>query len=362
MNLRRIGAIVRLELTQRLRSAGWYVLLGIFALVLLVVTSLTLAASALSEGSGRWLFSLLIMLVLLLALLVSPTLSGNSINGDREAATLAPLQVTRATTGDILLGKFLAAWIAGLAFLVVALPFLIVATVAGQLQPATIATSLGILVLEVGVVSAIGVGLSAVIARPLFSVSATYLVVAALTVGTLIAFGLGTATARVEVTVTERVFEAEGAWPCSPGEDPEETGCVEDAGAAACSPWRTYTYETARSDHVWWILAANPFVILADATPTTYSEFGSPEDLFGAVAWSVRAAQLPPETEQRHDYCASVPLDSEPPNQQEQVEGTAPSWFVGLAVHLLLAAGLLAWAWRRTRTPARRLPPGTRIA
>ena len=37
-------------------------------------------------------------------------------------------------------------------------------------------------------------------------------------------------------------------------------------------------------------------------------------------------------------------------------------WFVGLALQLLLAAGLLWWAWSRTNTPARRLPPGTRIA
>lgn len=361
MSVRRIGAIIRLELTQRLRSVGWYVLLGIFALVLLVVTGLTVAASSLNEGSGGWLFSLLILLVLLLALLVSPTLSGNSVNGDRDAATLAPLQVTRATTGDILLGKFLAAWIAGLAFLVVALPFLIVSTLAGDLRPATIATSLAILVVEVGVVSAVGVGLSAVIARPLFSVAATYLVVAALTVGTLIAFGLGTATARVEVTSTERYFEAEGAWPCAPGEDPGLTGCVEDVATAQCSEWRTSTYEVPRTDHVWWILAANPFVILADATPTTYSESGTPEDLFGGIAWGVRAAQIAPETEQRADYCITASQDHTP-TQQEQIEGTAPSWFVGLAVHVLLAAGLLAWGWRRTRTPARALPPGTRIA
>ena len=47
---------------------------------------------------------------------------------------------------------------------------------------------------------------------------------------------------------------------------------------------------------------------------------------------------------------------------REQVEGTVPSWFVGLGIHLLLAAGALWWAIARTRTPARRLPRGTRIA
>jgi ABC-2 type transport system permease protein len=341
MNLRRVGAIVRLELTQRLRSVAWFVLLGIFALVLLVVTALAIAASALTADSGGWLFSLLILLVLLLALLVSPTLSGNSVNGEREAATLAPLQVTLATAGEILVAKLLAAWIAGLAFLVVALPFLVVATFAGGLGPATIAISLAVLVIEVGVVAGLGVAFSAIVARPLFSVASTYLVVAALAIGTVIAFGLGASTARAEVTVTERSYS---------GMDQE---CVET----------TYTREQPRTDHVWWVLAANPFVILADANPLTFNEWGSPENLFGQIAYSVRLAQVPPDTVQSYDWCdQGMTLQTPGPQPAEQIAGTVPSWFVGLFVQLVLTAGLLTWGWARMRTPARTLPPGTRIA
>lgn len=339
MNAGRIRTIVRLELTQRLRSVGWYVLLGIFAVILLVVTGLATAASVLTAGSGGWLFSALILLVLLLVLLVSPTLSGNSVNGDREAATLAPLQVTLATAGDIVIGKLLAAWIAGLAFLVVAAPFLVVATLAGGLGAGAIATSLGVLVLEVGIVAAIGVGLSAIVARPLFSVAATYLVIAALTVGTLIAFGLGTITSRVEVTVSERSYDG-----------------------TACSDWQTHTYKTPRTDHVWWLLSANPFVVLADATPITYNQYGSPENLFGQISYGVRSAQIPPDTDVRWDYCDTASLETTPEDLRERVAGTAPSWFVGLLLQLVLAGGLLAWGWARTRTPSRTLPPGTRIA
>ncbi|WP_125131251.1 ABC transporter permease [Microbacterium sp. 10M-3C3] len=339
MNAGRIRTIVRLELTQRLRSVGWYVLLGIFAVILLVVTGLAIAASALTAGSGGWLFSALILLVLLLVLLVTPTLSGNSVNGDREAATLAPLQVTLATAGDIVIGKLLAAWIAGLAFLIVAAPFLVVATLAGGLGAGAIATSLGVLVLEVGIVAAIGVGLSAIVARPLFSVAATYLVIAALTVGTLIAFGLGTITSRAEVTVSERSYDG-----------------------TACGDWQTYTYETPRTDHVWWLLSANPFVVLADATPITYNQYGSPENLFGQISYGVRSAQIPPDTDVRYDYCDTASWETTPEDLQERVAGTAPSWFVGLLLQLVLAGGLLAWGWARTRTPSRTLPPGTRIA
>lgn len=362
MSLSRLGTIIRLELLQRVRSVAWYVLLGVFALVLLVVTVLAAAASALTPDGARWLFSLLILLVLLLALLVSPTLSGSSVNGDREAAVLAPLQVTRATTREIILGKFLAAWIAGLAFLVVALPFLVIATIAGDLRPATIATSLVILVIEVGVVAAIGVGLSAIVARPLFSVASTYLVVAALTLGTLIAFGLGTLTAQVEVTVTQRDVAYSQVPLCGPGQDPEADGCVTSLPDEECGPWQTSTYTTPRTDHVWWILAANPFVVLADATPSSFTN-GYPNDLFGQIAYGVRMAQLPPQTEVRQDFCASMAWTASPtPEEQLRDRATMSSWFVGLLVQAVLAAGLLVWGGQRTRTPARRLPPGTRIA
>lgn len=343
MNARRLGTIIGLELTQRVRSVAWYVLLGVFAFILLVVTVLSFATFALAAEGGPMLFSFLIMLVLLLALLVSPTLSGSTVNGDRDAATLAPLQVTLATTGEILMGKFLAAWIAGLAFLAVALPFLVTATLAGGLAPATIVTSLLVLVVEVGVVAGIGVGFSAILARPLFSVACTYLVVAALTVGTIIAFALGGLSTRVQVTTVERYAE------------------YSDSGEASCSEWQTNTYTTQRFDHVWWILAANPFVVLADATPTTFED-GYPQDLFGNIAAGVRLAQIPPETEQRNDYCDTTAMQEQGETMQEQLRGTSPSWFVGLLVQLGLAGGLLAWGWARTRTPARTLPPGTRIA
>ncbi len=359
MNLRRLGTVIGIDLRQRVRSVGWYVLLGIFAVVLLALLTLSFSSFSLSDGGNGWFYSLVIMFVLLLVLLVSPTLSGSAVNGDRDAATLAPVQVTLVTTTEIVLGKFLAAWISGLAFLVVALPFLVIATFAGELNPAVIASSLGILVLEVGVVAAIGVGVSAIVARPVFSVAATYLLVAALTIGTLIAFGLGGTALRTEQTVTTRDVD----WNAIPvGCDPylpnDGTECpsLEEIGCTTTS----YTSEMPRFDRVWGVLAANPFVILADATPPTYDAYGNPSDLFSQIASGVRIAQIPPEATMSYDSCtnASLPTDS----TEDRIAGTVPSWFVGLFLQLVLAGGLLAWGIARTRTPARRLPPGTRIA
>lgn len=335
----RILTIARLELTQRLRSVGWYVLLGIFVVLLLGITALSFLIFSNNELPGAGVFSIIVNFVLLLVVLVSPTLSGNAINGDRDAATLAPIQVTAATTGDIMLGKLLAAVATGCAFLLIAVPFLAAGMLGGGVTPGMFFVSLLVLLAETIVVAAMGVGLSGLIARPLFSIAATYLVVAALVIGTLIAFGLGGAALRTEFTQQERMWD--------------------ESGEPICDEWQEYTYEQPRFDLVWGFLAANPFVVLADATPTPFVD-GYPQDLFGQVKYGVRMTQVRPEP-QRWDPCeASGPQAS--PTPEEQMRGTAPSWFVGLGIQLVIAGGLFAGAWSRTRTPARRLPPGTRIA
>jgi len=357
MNLSRLWTIARLELIQRVRTVSWYVLLGIFALLLVGVTALSFLSYAPVEERGAGVYSTVVYITLLLAVLVSPTLSGNSINGDRDAATLAPVQVTLASTGDILFGKFLAAWITGLAFAAVAAPFLIIATLAGGVSAWMVIISVAILVVQIGLISAIGVAISGILPRPLFSVAATYLVVAALTVGTPIAFGLVGASITSEVTQTSRYVErcADNSDDCW-GEDGSQ------AGEWVCSDWETYTWQQPRFDRVWWMLAPNPFVILADATPVAFDRHGGTVDLFGAVKHGVRSAQLAPELESTWDECARDYRYSNAPSAEEVIAQTVPSWFVGLGLQVLLAAGLLWWAWVRTRTPARTLPTGTRIA
>lgn len=339
MTLSNIGIIARLELTQRLRSVGWYVLLGVFALVLIGVTVLAFAVFSGGDSVGAGVYSVVVNMVLLLVILLSPTLSGNAINGDRDAATLAAVQVTSASTGDIMLGKLLAAVASGGAFLVVALPFLAGSLLGGGATPLGLLVSLLVLAAEIIVVAAIGVGLSGLIARPLFSVATTYLVVAALAIGSLIVFGLGGMAIRSEATSYSRPYD-------------------DETGRPDCERWETYTQEVPRFDLVWWVLAANPFVVLADATPTEYSESGYPVDLFGQIKYGVRSAQQSP-LEQRYDACDDSSGYSS--NAREVIDSSVPSWFVGLGVQAIIAGSLFAGAWARTRTPARRLPPGTRI-
>lgn len=345
MKLSRLAVVIELELRQRLRSVAWYVLMGIFAVALIGVTVLAFlmwrtSGNPADPYAGTGIYSTIVYFVLLLVTLVSPALSGNAVNGDRENATLAAVQVTKARTGEIIMGKFLAAWLTGLAFLAVSVPFILVAAIAGGIRPDVFWVSLGVLIVEIGVFAAIGVGLSALIARGLFSVVAAYLVVALLTVGTPIAFGLAGTAFPSEVTQRYRDLDENGE----------------------CMAWETSTYSQPRFDRVWGVLALNPFVILADATPAHFSNDGYPEDLFSTLASGIRAAQIPPESVQETDYCTMSYDEWDYDTPQEIYDKTVPSWFVGLAVHVLLAAGLLVWGAARTHTPARRLPPGTRIA
>lgn len=345
-----VGVILSLELRQRVRGVAWYVLIGIFvALVAIVTLLLTFALNAFgldssSSGVGSGIYSAIIYFVLLLGTLVAPALSGNAINGDRDAGTLATTQITLITTWQIIVGKFLAAWITALAFLVAALPFIVYSAFIGGLSAVTVLVSAAVLAVELGVVAAIGVGLSGVITRSLFSIVVTYLVVAMFSVGTLIAFGLGGIS--VQTTTTSTYIS---------GADYDTNGV-----ATSCQAPFVQKNTVPRFDLFWGVLVANPYVLLADAVPTTYDNNGNADNLFGVIKYAVRIAQITP-TDSVYDEC-STPGYQPQPTAKEVIGSTVPGWFVGLFIHLLLAGGALYWAWVRTNTPAGRLPKGSRIA
>ncbi len=355
----RMWTIASIELQQRVRGKAWYVLLAVYAAVILIVTVFTYIATVSTESAGAVLYSAIIYFVLLLGSLVTPALSGNAINGDRENGTLATTQVTLVTTPQLVLGKLLAAWLTALAFLAAALPFLLFSLVLGGADPATSIVSVLVLAIELGVVAAMGVGLSGLLRRPLFSVVTTYLLVALLSVGTLIAFGLGGWVMQREVTVTNVTIDWEKI-----GDDEIEWDPVTGAPLGVeCTSEYTYTYELPQFHNVWWTLAANPYVLLADAVPTTYTKDGYVEDAFGWIKTGVRTAQIEPEITEYYNECDPASWQSSD-NQtpRDIIESTLPSWAVGLGLHILLAAGLVLGAISRTHAPTRSLAAGSRIA
>lgn len=352
--------VARYELKQRRRSAAWLILMGVCVAVLVATSLLVWFGTDNGEEFGVLLHPTLVYMALLLILVVSPTLSGNAINGDREHQTLAAIQITRATTAEIILGKFLAATVTGLGFVAVTLPFLVLAAILGEVPATTVLSNLGVLLAEVMVVSAVGIGVSGLIARSLFSVATAYLVVAGLTIGTGLFFGLFSLADKVEVKSDYRgvVLNEQGEF-------------AQDAdGKYLCEPWISSTYSEPRTDRTWWILAANPFVIIADATPHRWED-GHPKGFFTSVSVGVRELQLPPKTHTAYDECAYMNSsaieqrnhdEARSAYNREELAGTVPSWWAGLLFQGVLAGALLFGAHRRTHLPAKHMPPGTRIA
>jgi ABC-2 type transport system permease protein len=309
MTLHGVLLVTAQEFRVRLRTGRWRWLLGAWLLTLLLFTFLVDLALAHVDGPhGIPLFGTLMLFVLALVLVVSPALTAQSINGDRERGTLAALQVTRLTAAEIAIGKLLAGWGVGIVALALSLPCVLWAMAEGGVTILRAAAVLLVVALLIGVVCAICQALSALLARSITSALLSYVTVFALTIGTLIAFTLATVTVRDE-----------NGYP--------------------------------RADEVWWILAPNPFAVLADSAPKapapqgpSGSNYEQPDnDPLWLIGQSVRNTRRDP---------TRVDENRKPP----------PVWPVGLGFDLVLGAGAVLVTIRRLRTPARTLAKGARIA
>jgi ABC-2 type transport system permease protein len=352
-----IATVARQEFRLRIRAGRWKWLLGVFFLVLLGFT--LLLRSALSKVTdadipftGTVLYGGLMLFVLGLALLVVPALTAQSVNGDRERGTLATLQVTRLSAGDIALGKFAAAWLTSLVFLALTLPLVVYAMTQRGVPFLRVVVVTAVLALLLAAVCAVSLWWSAVLSRTTTSGVLAYVSVFTLTFGTLIVFGLVTAVTAERVTQT---YENE-CPPPPPGVTPEEFGCVDGP----------VTYETTqpRTDRTWWLLAPNPFVVLADAAPQLPDDDSVPShrslgvraqdlDPLGQIGRQVRDLRRPPEPIGRSE----VYLETEPGR-----DAPGAVWPTGLAVNVLLGVAALWLTVRRLRTPTRTLPKGQRVA
>lgn len=354
-----IATVARQEMTIRLRTGrwrwlllAWFVVLMLFTLLMRV--SIARVADADSPDKGVVVYGSLILLVLGLALLVVPALAAQSVNGDRERGTLATLQVTRLTAGDIAVGKLAAAWGTSLVFLLVSLPLVGYAMFLGGVPLLRVVIVTLVLALLLGTVAALALCLSALVSRTTTSGVLAYLVVFALTVGTLIAFGIGTAVSSEHYTQTTSGI-------CFSQEQP-------------CQSTTTEEGTRTRTDRTWWLLAPNPFVILADAAPQLpplskaeqqrrlqllAQGKGSTDlrdaDPLGGIGRGVRDLRLKPGEAFAEDGGFLGP------NAPKVVE-RRPVWPYGLGFDVLLGAGAVWLTARRLRTPSRTLPRGQRVA
>ncbi|MGW6132508.1 ABC transporter permease [Cellulomonas sp. NPDC055163] len=352
-----VRTVATLELRQRVRSTRWKVALLVWFLVVGAITALGWAAMASTssgtgveqEPLGPAIFGLVVFFVLFLGLVVAPTLSATAINGDRSAGTLAILQVTLLSPAEIVLGKLLASWTAALAFLVVSVPFLVAGLAAGGTPVLSVVVCLVVLALLLAGVCAIGLGFSALTARSAGSAVLTYLAVAGLTVLSLLVFGL-TIPAVSNQAQEVRVWTVPSTYDWEDAQVPE---CV----------WETQTQYVSHTERTWWLLAINPFVVVADAAPAaerddTFTGF----DVLGGIREGVRTLRAGPAPEQ--DYCWTGQergASYVSPVAERDVDDSAV-WPWGLAANLLLGAAGVVLAVRRLRIPQRTLARGTRVA
>ncbi|MBK0422518.1 ABC transporter permease subunit [Leucobacter sp. CSA2] len=359
--------IASLELRQRLRSRTLWVLAIVWFAIIGIVTfaiwwTLVGLASGDPDSGGALnafpLFSVIVYFVLLFGTLVAPAISAGSIGAERTGGTLATTQVTLISTWSILAGKTLAAWITGVAFIVVASPFVVLSLVVGEFRPATLFFALIGLILQIGLFTAIGVGLSAMINSQVFAIVTAYLVVAALSIGTLIAFTLAVGTTVEYQQVTRTTF-SDGYWQrtseCDPATD---SGCLVPLPGECTT--NTSEEQVVHNERFWWILTLNPYVVLADMA-TTGGQDHADGDLFTVISSGVRFLQIPATSDAADGCVVGEHPDARVEAQADDFSGQ-PYWWVGILLQSALAAGALAGGYARLRTPARSIPKGTRVA
>jgi ABC-type transport system involved in multi-copper enzyme maturation permease subunit len=356
MRLDGVLTVARQEFTLRIRAGRWRVLLAAWFLLVSAFTVLVhLSVRASFDGArnkGVVVYGALVLFVLALALLVVPSLTGQSVNGDRERGTLATLQVTRLTALEIAVGKLVAAWGTALAFLALALPAVVYSVALGGIPLDRLVVVTVVVALLLGVVAALALCLSSLLSRSTTSGVLSYLTVFAMTVGTLVLFGIGAALS------TEHYSEQTS---CPTREELVQQGFPPEVLDRALADCRSTTYSStrARTDHVWWLLAPNPFVIVADAAPQLPKETSAE-----------RAARLADERTGRYheDLRHSDPLGAIGRGVRDLRKAPGsdssrkPVWPFGLAFDLLLGAGAVWVTARRLHAPSRTLPRGQRVA
>ena len=275
----------------------------------------------------------------------------------------------------------MAAWGTALVFLALSLPLVGYAITQHGVPVTRVLVVTVVLALLLGTVCAVSLALSALLSRTTTSGVLAYVAVFALTLGTLITFGLTTAITTEKYTETY-----DNVCPSLPPTVPQEQ---RDQILANCGQPQSYEASRARTDRTWWLLAPNPFVILADAAPQLppltaeqkrqrqddrdrgiQRQDARDLDPLGGLGRAVRDLRKPPV--KRGDivsygsgsagtasdaYSSTLTITPDP----KPVERKAV-WPWGLAFDVLLAAGCLWLTIRRLSTPSRTLPKGQRVA
>lgn len=342
-----VRTVAWLELRRLMRARRWVVawllwtvlVTGVCGLVVLAVLAADGGTTSTDPSAGAAAFGAVVLIVLSFGLLVAPGLAATSINGDRREGNLATLQATLLSPAEIAVGKLLAAWAGTLALVAGAVPSLVVAFALGGTDVARLLVVLLLVAVSLAVVTAFGLGLSALLAKPVAAVVVSYVVAFCLAVVAPLLVPLLSVVVQEEAVVTytePTTYDASGR--------PEDCRTVER------------TEMVTRADRVWWLLAVSPYVVVADAAPEPTDSTAREVDFLRGIGDVAREVRLGPPPVV--DYCTDV---DDVARAEERAE-LPPVWPWGMAFYLLLTVGATAVAVHRLRTPVRKLPVGQRIA
>lgn len=211
---RTANPILAREVKERMRSLRAPIVITVYLLVLgLIVFAAERVTSReqgfggnpfILAGIGRAVFHWLLFFMLMLVCFLVPAFTGGAVAAERERRTLQLLQVTMLSPRQIVLGKFSSS-MAFLALLIIAtLPLVSVAFVLGGVTPVDVLRGYGMVLLTGFTFGMIGLGLSANLRRPLAAIVLSYALMATLTLGTFIMYGLIRASQGI---TTERARE-----------------------------------------------------------------------------------------------------------------------------------------------------------
>lgn len=355
-----VALVARIELMRRRPSPrGWI----FYGLVLLGILGLgMLSALQASEGLNSFPLETVLILVLGAGMLIAPSLSATSINGDSGEGVLAPLQMTRLTAGDLAFGKLLASWAVAVAALITTTPVLLYAFADSGWHASELLGVLGAILLVVLTATAVGLAWSSLAARAVASVTLAHLTTAGLALGTLIVFLFTTPLVAEDVTVTYTVHDTSNVtdeqWN-DPTFDYAALPCVTD----------TQVEQIYHTEKTAWMLLINPVVMIAEASPmidpeTFEADGRAAPGAFAQIHQAVGDARMEPMVPTDYDECAAMPAEETSPWYERQLAAArlpqAP--WLGLGVQGLLLVGSMAIVVRRLRVPYKTLRAGSRVA
>jgi len=362
---RGVGLVTRIELIRRRPTKKGYIFYGLLVLAILGLGVLVAAVSP--PGKTSTPMELVLILVLGAGLLIAPSLSSTSINGDSSEGVLAPMQMTRLTAGDLAVGKLLASWLFAVAVLITTTPLLVYAFSRSGWHWYELVIVLAVILFTVLTFTAIGLAWSSLAARAVASVSLAHLTTGFLLLGTLVIFAF--AMPLVSETVSYTYSYADTSKMTPEQLDAYESGNV-DYSTLPCTD-DTYETSVAHTEKVAWLLLANPAVVVGEVSPIvnpqTYEEDGrAAPGVFALIHQQVGSAQLGPQlVGNGFDECADRANQDQSDQWDQQQEDQAlfpPNPWVGLALQALLLIGSVAITIRRLRVPYKKLRAGTRVA